>query len=345
MKHFSTELYFLLALIAGAFVISFFIFKPFILPLILAIVFATVFAPVHRKILRWVNGRKGSAALLSTLCVLVVAVVPITFLVTQIFKEVTQLYIFLTTPEGARFIREVEEVVLGFRDFIPGAANFSFSIDEYTSRGLNWLLAHLSSFLSRFFAAFVSLFIFLISLFYLFKDGDRLQKDVIAISPLQDVHDRTIIDKLELAVNSVVRGNLTVAVVQGVLTAIGLLIFDVPNPALWGGVAAIAAMIPGFGTALVIGPAVLFLIITGNSAQALGLAIWGIVAVGLVDNFLGPKLVERGIRIHPFLILLSILGGLALFGPMGFLLGPLTLSLLFALLEIYSEIRRKQNVV
>jgi predicted PurR-regulated permease PerM len=89
---------------------------------------------------------------------------------------------------------------------------------------------------------------------------------------------------------------------------------------------------------------VLFLIISGKTAQGIGLVIWGLVAVGLIDNFLGPKLVERGIRIHPFLILLSILGGLAFFGPLGFLLGPLTLSLLYALLEIFSTIRKKQGV-
>jgi predicted PurR-regulated permease PerM len=344
MKQYTTEFYFLLALITGAFVLAFFIFKPFLLPIVLALVMATVFDPINTKMLRLTNGRRSIAALLSTLTVLFFAVVPITFLAIQIFKELTQFYLYLVSPEGSMFISEAERAVVGFKDLIPGAANFNISIDGYTERSLNWIVGHLSSFVSGFFSAFMTLFILLVSLYYLFRDGKELQKQAVFISPLQDTYDRDIISKLELAINSVIRGNLTVALVQGVLTSLGLLIFGVPNPALWGGVAAIAALIPTLGTSLVLGPSVLFLIISGKTAQGIGLVIWGLVAVGLIDNFLGPKLVERGIRIHPFLILLSILGGLAFFGPLGFLLGPLTLSLLYALLEIFSTIRKKQGV-
>ena len=86
-------------------------------------------------------------------------------------------------------------------------------------------------------------------------------------------------------------------------------------------------------------PAILFLFFTGATTSAIGLLIWGVVAVGLVDNILGPKIVGSGAKLHPFLILLSILGGISFFGPLGFLFGPLTLSLLFAFLEIYSTIR------
>ncbi|MDO8664313.1 MAG: AI-2E family transporter, partial [Candidatus Liptonbacteria bacterium] len=94
------------------------------------------------------------------------------------------------------------------------------------------------------------------------------------------------------------------------------------------------------GTALVLLPAILFLFLNGAVFSGIGLIVWGVGVVGLVDNFLGPKLVERGIRLHPFLILLSILGGIGFFGPLGFLLGPLALSLLFALLDIYSSLRK-----
>jgi predicted PurR-regulated permease PerM len=345
MKQYTTEFYFLLALITGAFVLAFFIFQPFIVPLIFAVVFATVFNPLYRRILKWTGEkRRGLAALLATISVLLVAVVPITFLVIQIFKELTQFYLFLASPGGIELILRIEDIVVSFRDFIPGAADFSFNAGEYTGRVLNWGFTHLSTFLGSMFSILMSLFIFLISLFYLFKDGETLQKEAIRVSPLQDEYDREIVKKLELAINSVVRGNLTVALVQGILTSIGFLIFGVPNPALWGGVAAIAALIPSFGTSLVIIPAVLFLFAIGNAVGGIGLLIWGAVAVGLIDNFLGPKLVERGIRIHPFLILLSILGGLGVFGPIGFLLGPLTLSLLYALLEIFATVRRRQGV-
>ena len=138
-----------------------------------------------------------------------------------------------------------------------------------------------------------------------------------------------------MAINSIIRGTLIIAVIQGVMTGIGFAIFGVPSPTLWGSIAAIGALVPGVGTAIVFTPAILFLFFAGNTVPAIGLLVWGIVAVGLIDNFLGPVLVGRGIRIHPLFILFAVIGGIGFFGPMGFLLGPLVVSLLYGLFEIY----------
>jgi len=94
---------------------------------------------------------------------------------------------------------------------------------------------------------------------------------------------------------------------------------------------------------LVIIPAVLYLWLSGGVGYALGLLVWGMVAVGLLDNFLGPQLVKKGTHIHPLLILLSVLGGVSFFGPLGFILGPLVFSLLFAMLEIYKAVSKDKS--
>ena len=133
------------------------------------------------------------------------------------------------------------------------------------------------------------------------------------------------------------------ALIQGILTAVGFTFFGIPNATLWGSVAAITALIPGIGTALVLLPAILYLYFSGETLFAVGLLLWGMTAVGLVDNFLGPKLASYGMRLHPFLILLSVFGGVGFFGPLGFLLGPLVLSLLFALIEIYFAIKKEHE--
>jgi len=117
----------------------------------------------------------------------------------------------------------------------------------------------------------------------------------------------------------------------------------VPSAILWGVIAAITALIPGFGTSLVIIPAILYLFLTGHIVQAVGLVIWGALAVGLIDNFLGPKLVGRGMHLHPLLVILSVLGGAALFGPIGFLLGPLCLGLFLTLFDIYFYLSKKSG--
>ncbi|KKS59423.1 MAG: hypothetical protein UV24_C0001G0011 [Candidatus Nomurabacteria bacterium GW2011_GWA2_42_41] len=338
MSYQKSELYFLLALLFGIGILAFLIFQPFIYALILAIIFATVFSSIHKKILILARKNRGLAALLTTAFILIVIVVPITFLSTQIFKEATQLYSSLVENGGTSVIStEIEAVVRGFG--IPYMQVETLDFNQYAKHVLNWIIGHLGTVFSNVAKIMIGLFVLLIALYYLFKDGNYLKKTVIALSPLQDVYDETIFNKLELAINSVVRGSISVGLVQGVLTAIGLTIFGVPNAVLWGSVAAVSALIPGVGTSLVLIPAILFLFFTGATTSAIGLLIWGVVAVGLVDNILGPKIVGSGAKLHPFLILLSILGGISFFGPLGFLFGPLTLSLLFAFLEIYSTIR------
>ena len=336
-----SELYFLLVLLAGIFILAFFIFKPFFYALILAIVFAIVFEPVHKKILAITHERKGLSALLATVSVLIIVVAPIIFLGIQIFQEAAGLYFSLTQNGGATDLsRGVEDVVQSIKNFLPMSVEFSVDVNQYLKQGLSWLLEHLGSLFSNAAKAMVGIFIFLVALYYLFKDGHTLKKTVVSLSPLQDTHDETIFNKLASAINSVIKGSITVALIQGILTAVGFAVFGVKNAALWGSVAAITALIPGIGTALVFLPAIFYLYFNGEILFAAGLLFWGVTAVGFVDNFLGPKLIERGMRLHPFLILLSVFGGIGFFGPLGFLLGPLVLSLLFALLEIYSVISK-----
>ncbi|MDP1706970.1 MAG: AI-2E family transporter [bacterium] len=342
MNNSKTELNFLLILLICVSVLSFFIFKPFIYALILALIFSIVFVPMHERALSAVRGRKALAALLSTLIVTVIVIVPVTFLSVQIFQESTQLYTSIVNEGGVTDLsRSVNATIKDFSAVSGIPLSFYVDADQYVANALSWLLQHLGQLFAGIAKMMVGVFIFLIALYYLFKDGNRFRNAVVVLSPLKDIYDETIFTKLSMAVNSVIRGNLAIALVQGALTAIGFTLFGVPNPALWGSVAAIAALVPGIGTALVIIPAALYLFFGGETLFAAGLLLWGATAVGLVDNFLLPMLAGRGMRIHPFLILLSILGGISFFGPLGLLLGPLILSLLFVLLEIYADISKK----
>ena len=332
MNHQKSELYFLLILLAGIFVLAFFIFKPFLYALALAIVFATVLQPVYQKIVSFVRGRQGLAALATILIVVIFIFTPLIFLGIQIFQEAQQLYFSLTDGGGINKLQE----------YFPATQEFSVNVDQYLEQGLGWLLRHLGAVFGSFAKIMVSSFMFLVALYYLLKDGQKLRAAVIALSPLSDADDEAIFKKLGMAINSVVKGNLLIALVQGILTAAGFLIFGIPNAVLWGSAAAIAALIPGVGTALVLAPAILFLFLKGEVFSGVGLIVWGVGAVGLVDNFLGPRLVGRGMQLHPLIIPLSVLGGIGFFGPIGFLLGPLTISLLFALLDIYLSWTKKE---
>lgn len=342
MNHHKSELYFLFTLLIGISVLTFFIFKPFLFALILAVVFATVFDPLHTRILTFTKGRRGVSALFTTGIVLTVIVIPLMFLGMQIFQEATKVYSSLAFDGGAlNLSHNISTYLQNTARFYSIPVDTSFDFNQYLKQGLSWLLQHLGPLFANIMQIILGVFIFLIALYYLFKDGHKFKSKIISLSPLQDIHDQIIFNKISLSINSVIKGSLVVALVQGTLTAIGFTIFGVPNAILWGTVAVITALIPGVGTMLVILPAILYLYFSGAVLAALGLLMWGSVAVGLIDNFLGPKLVERGIQIHPFLILLSILGGIGFFGPLGFLLGPLILSLLFTLIEIYSLIKKE----
>ncbi len=342
MDNFRIQSNFLLILLAGAGVLAIFIFRPFIYALILAVIFAVVFQPIYRKILKLFGQYPSIAALLATILVVIFILAPLALLGVQVFKEARQLYFSLAENSGREVILNIfRDAANKIQHLVPETKDFSLSFDQYVKQGATWLVQNLGAIFSNFAKMIVSSFIFLMAFYYLLKDGEKLKKTVMDISPLSDTDNETIFSKLELAINSVVRGNLVIALIQGFSTAIGLTIFGVPNAVLWGMIAAITALIPGIGTSLVIIPAIAYLFLIGQTISAVGLIVWGVLAVGLIDDFLGPKIVGRGIKLHPLLVILAVLGGIALFGPIGFLLGPLTLSLFLTLFDIYFYILNK----
>jgi len=339
--------YFLLAVLVLVFALSFFIFRPFLAPLSLAVVFAVAFYPFYTKVLSNVGGeRRGLAAIIASITIILCIFIPLALLGTQIFNEARDLYVSFSSGSGKIYL----DAAAGFFSditgkFLPGVginaplANISASIDTYAKEGLEWLIRNLGNAFSGIAVFLADLVIFFIALYYLLRDGEKFKRALISLSPFADTDDEGVFKNLGLAVNSIFKGSFVVALVQGVIAAVGFIIFGVPNAVLWGTMAAVAALVPGAGTALVILPGALFLFLTGSTGAAIGLLFWGALAVGLVDNFLGPKLLGRGMNLHPLLVLLSVLGGIGFFGFTGLFLGPLTLSLLFALLSIYSSRR------
>jgi predicted PurR-regulated permease PerM len=125
------------------------------------------------------------------------------------------------------------------------------------------------------------------------------------------------------------------AIIQGVVAMIGFTIFGVPQPLLWGLFTVMAALVPNVGTSLSLIPAVIYLLVTGHIGAGIGLAVWGMLAVGLIDNLLSPRLIGSRIQLHPLLVLLSVIGGLQFFGFLGFLIGPILLAVFVAMVDIY----------
>jgi predicted PurR-regulated permease PerM len=344
VKNQKPQFYFLLVLLAMTLVLSFFVLRPFLSAFILAAVVTVIFQPMHRKILKYSFNHEGLAALLATIIIMVIIFTPLIFLGIKILQEARQLYISLIEGGGKdNFISVSNGLLENVRHYFLLPQEFSINLQQYLKEGLNWLLQNLGALFSNFAKILATSFIFLVSLYYLLKDGQKIKQAVINYSPLADIDDEMILSKLELAISSVVKGNFTIAFMQGFLTTVGFTIFGVPNAILWGAAASIASLIPSVGTSLVFVPAIILMFANGQLFSAVGLLLWGALAVGLIDNFFGPKLIGRGMKLHPLLILFSVFGGLVFFGPIGFILGPIILSLLFALLHIYFYITNNGN--
>lgn len=329
MNHKIIQTVFFLLLLVGAVVLTVLLVKPFLSALVLAFTLAILFRPLFRYINRGIRDHRSIAAFLTILVILIVVLTPLTFLGIRVFNEGRDFYFSISDEDVLKLAEYLPE------SFQARAADLSRNLSQYLQQGLVWFLQHVGAIFSSIAGMVFTLFISLIGTYYLLKQGAEFKARLINFSPLSDQFDREIMDRLQRAVSSVIRGVLVVAIVQALLAGIGFAIFGVPNPVLWGTLAMIAALIPGIGTALVMVPAIIYLLATGHLAAGIGLAIWAVLAVGLIDNFLSPLLVGRAAKIHSFFILLSVLGGLALYGPIGFLLGPLIVSFLFALLDIY----------
>lgn len=342
----SLRLYSLLLLLGVSFVLTVVIFWPFLAALALALVFAVVLRPLHNELHAQIKHFPGIAALFTVLIGVIVIFLPLIFLGTLLVNQTEDLYVTLT--QGS--IREYLQVPLYNLDrtlnaYFPGtslADSFFLDIDTYFKHGLEWIINNIGTAFSKVASLMISFFVFFFSLYYMLRDGAQLKSTILHLSPFTTDENELILDRLELAVNSVIKGNLTIALIQGVLTAIGFTIFGIENSLLWGTLAAIGSMIPGVGTSLVFAPTVLILFFTGNTGVAIGLGVWGILAVGLIDNFLGPRLIGGGMHLHPLPILLAVLGGILFFGPIGVFLGPLAISLFFTFLLIYSDLTKKK---
>ncbi|PKL36745.1 hypothetical protein CVV38_02485 [Candidatus Peregrinibacteria bacterium HGW-Peregrinibacteria-1] len=333
---------FLLIALTASMVLVYFIAKPFFGPLILAAVFAFLFQPVYQKLSHYFKNRKSLAAFATTLLATIFILIPIALLVTQIFKESSQLYQSLVNGGGG-FEASIRDLLDKARAAFPILGDFELDFGQYAKQILEVMVQNLGAVFSSFAKILLNTFIFLIAFYFFLKDGSRLKNYLVDLSPLNDTDDELIVSRLKDGVSATVKGNLTIGLIQGVLTGIGFAIFGVPNAALWGGVAAIAAFIPGLGTALVITPAVVFLFLTGNTFGGVGMLAWGVTAVGMVDNFLGPKLVGRGMHLHSLAVFIAVLGGMAFFGPLGFILGPLAVSVCLALIDIYFALKNKTH--
>ncbi len=327
------ESFSLLALFAGVSILLFFVFAPFIQILAFAGVFAVLLQKPYEQLARTLRGQKSIAAVLIVALVLIFFIVPLFFLGVEILHEAQGLYIG-AQGNGAQYIGAIQQAIQGpIQRVFPG---FVFNVNSYVSNALAFISNNLASLVSGTFFVILDTFLMLLAFFFFLRDGSGLLASLKDLSPFGKEETNQILAKIYQTIQSVVKGTLFVALIRWVLIGVGFYLIGIPNATLWGSIGGIVGAIPGLGTPFVFIPAVAYLYLEGHVLGAVGLAVFGVAVIVLVDNMLTPYIFGKGLEVPQIFVLFSILGGIIFFGPLGFILGPLVLSVFLSVLNIYS---------
>jgi predicted PurR-regulated permease PerM len=330
----STEKYFLFVLLLITTIFTILIFYPFLAMLVLSISFAVVLDPIYLWIKRKLTRNIAwLASLLTVIIFLICLCVPLFFIGKAVFLQTQNVYLKMVSTGGSSHL--IESIDSSISKILP--SEFDFDIQTKITEIFSSLSSNLTQFFSSTLNSILMFFLMIFTLFYLLKDGEQWEKALIKIFPLSDSNVNEILTNLKKSINRIFRGSFIIAIAQGILAWVGFMIFGVPNALIWAIVAAIASFIPTIGTSIVSVPAILFLFFTGMQLQALGLLIWSILLIGMIDNLLAPYIISKDTEIPSLFILFAILGGVSLLGPLGILIGPLVLSLLYSLVSIYKK--------
>ena len=325
----------LLVLVTVAF---FWILLPFYGAVFWAMVLAVVFAPLQQRLLQRLGGKGNLAALLTLTTCLLVAILPVIFITSAVMAEGTALYQKLESGEldiGAYVTETVQMLPPALQQQLDrvGASDLDGlreKVSQAAMAGSQYLATKVFAIGQGTFEFFVSFFVMLYLLFFLLRDGRKLAHDIRATVPLGDTTKRRLQLKFTRVVRATVKGNVVVAAVQGALGGLIFWALGIYSPLLWGVLMAFLSLLPAAGAGIIWAPVAVYLMLSGSLVQGIILTAFGVLVIGLVDNILRPILVGKDTRMPDYLILISTLGGLALLGLNGFVIGPLVAALFVA---------------
>ena len=315
----------------------------FLMPVFWAAVLATVFFPLQRRYVARLGGRRSLAALATMLTIIAIVVVPLFFVGLAMSREAVYLHDQITS--GAidlhaplRFLRRVtplaSEYLGGFGIDVDGLVQRLSSSAIAVSQFIASRALGIGQDVLRITALF---FLMLYILFFFLRDGSRLVAMLIRALPLGDARERELLAKFADVSLATIKGTLVVGVVQGAIGAVLFWAVGIPAPVFWGSLMAVFSVLPAVGPGLIWLPAALILFAMGEFVKAIVLIAAGVLVIGLVDNVLRPVLVGRDTQMPDYLVLLATLGGLAVFGVSGFVIGPVIAAFFLVVWEMFAQ--------
>ncbi|HEU0179533.1 MAG TPA: AI-2E family transporter [Blastocatellia bacterium] len=328
----------LLALTAAALYVCWLMLLPFVNVLAWASVLVILFYPIHQRLVA-LTKRPGWSALLSTVIVIAVIVLPLTLLTLVVAKEIGD--VAKNAQEFLRSLLDTSSPVIGW---ITGRLGRYVDASHLDLQG--YLLERLKNIsgaiagrtlglLGGVVGVIFQMFFTVFTMYYLFRDGDRIYEAMLEAIPLNAAETRKIFDRTHEVIHASVYGVIVIAMVQGTLGGLAFAALGLPSPVVWGVVMFFLSMVPMVGSSVIWVPTAIYLGMSGHWGKALALALWGALVIGTIDNFLRPKLVGERARLHELLIFFSVLGGLQIWGPLGLVLGPVMIAITLALFDVF----------
>ncbi|MFH1132955.1 MAG: AI-2E family transporter [Nanoarchaeota archaeon] len=323
--------------------LTFLTLRPFLYIIILAGVLTYLFFPVYTRLLKFMK-RSWLAGGITVLCMMLVILVPILLLYNALSTQAAGVIGFVqqgfSDPNTTRSVCQRSEGVCGIVTFIEQNPGIKVAVETFIQNSLNYfvnlslnLVTSIANFVIQIVVLFVLSFTFL-------TNGAVIVKRFWLMIPLATQHRARITEAVNGMIRGLMYGTIVTAIVQGVIGAIGYAIFSVPSPLFWGFLTMLASFVPFIGTTLIWVPLSLFLLFSPLSPSpwmGIGLILYGTFGISLVDNIIKPKVIGKHTSTHPVLIFLGIVGGLASFGLIGAIIGPMILSLFVMFIKFYED--------
>jgi predicted PurR-regulated permease PerM len=336
-----------LFLVVGVSLAFFWILRPYAGAILWGTVLAIVFAGLNRHLRERFGGRRTAAAAATMVLIVVLVLFPVAMIVTSLIDEATSVYQRIQAGEldAATWFRQVfaalPDWAAGLLDRF-GLTNFGAVQDRvagFLTRSMQAIASRAITIGQTTFELVISLFVMLYLLFFLLRDGDVLSRRIRAAIPLHPTRQRSLAGRFTTVIRATIKGNLVVALVQGALGWLIFLILGVRAPVLLGVLIALLSLLPAVGAPVVWLPVAIYLFAVGEVGRAIVLTLFGALVIGSADNILRPTLVGKDTKLPDYVVLISTLGGIAVFGANGFVIGPVIAALFVASWEIVAASR------
>lgn len=328
-------------------ILLYLIFKPLLNTILLGFIFSFLMYPLYKIINKKLKSQKFSSFLVCLIFILVITT-PLIFGVNSLAQEIFSVG---KTISNSDILSSLENFECNGDNFLCNSindflveANLTDTLKDFVRENISKVSNYVGNLLLKLPSLILNIFMIIFMMYYLLMDGKKFVQKVYSIIPISSSHKYKLFKKTFDVLGGILFGNITVAVIQGILAGVGFAIFGVKAPLLWGIVTIFFALIPMLGAGIVWFPASIYLIITSVATsnipgvwQGVGLMIYGAIIVSTLDNFIRPMLVSDKTNIHPVLVLFGVIGGLSVFGAAGIFIGPLILGMFLTLIEMFED--------